>query len=75
MLRFECDEKGASTGICSGIELLERLHATTYSFRRFSCLLRRCRLGTLRVHRSRRIERLTVNIAPRAAKSKKKPSG
>src|SRR6266403_4616684 len=23
MLRFECDEKGASTGICSGIELLE----------------------------------------------------
>jgi hypothetical protein len=30
--------------------LLERLHATTYSSRRFSCLLRRCRLGTLRVH-------------------------
>jgi len=49
----KCDQglkKGASTGICSGIGLLERLHATTYSSRRFSCWLRRYRLDTLRAH-------------------------
>jgi hypothetical protein len=31
MFRFEYDEKGACTGICSDIGLLERLRATTYS--------------------------------------------
>ncbi len=37
--RPRVEKKAASTGISSGIGLLERLHATTYSSRRFSCLL------------------------------------
>jgi hypothetical protein len=45
MFGFEYDEKAACTGICPGIGQLEgRNHLL---LPRFSCVLRRCRLGTL----------------------------
>jgi len=50
MFRFESDEKVACTGNCPGIGQLEGCTRLPNSSRRFSCLLRRLRLGTLRVH-------------------------
>jgi hypothetical protein len=74
MLRFECDEKGASTGICSGIELLEWLRPPTLSAAFLVCCVAAGSALCACIDRVV-IERITVNIALRAAKSKKKPSG